>query len=598
MSSFPWTRVSPRPNGRVDAPTVRASRPDGRSDTNAPAPCAGLASPPPPLASVGPRRRHGVAADTQGFTTLAAPPRPTLRVRSPSVAASLAQQLLGWMVRVGLATIDPARGPGSETAAPWLRVDPASEEARGRQRALQSAFPRLDGAVVDCVAWYMVRRAHAEHALPSATTGLLERGLQRALDRVMAGQGYTQVVRPREAPHLLFLSAPHYDGCLFDPNRPSGGGGQAGFYVGLTRRGQPVAIKGTHQGAAARNSTASSMLPHPTHAVAAGAVDGLGREAHQLRTAADYDVLHLVQHEAFRYLVMPLFCGDLRAHAATLLNLQPAFAEPAAKVAGLFGARYLLYLALATLVPLHENDHIVHQDVKDGNLFVDRDRRRLVLGDFGVSAALGPDGTAPNIGHTERYAAPEQRERHGTVTPATDVFCLGAMVYDLLLQHCAPVRARRAQLPHRKLVAGLMPTTRRVGQLPGEERELFYRALADERPSGDEAATKDGVSLDTRVHFRNMHDSLSDLDRPLAQLLRGMVARAAQARPSAREGLEALAQMGFHPDGAPASLQKMWSVDVPPHAPDVDEQLNKLGDALRAIDAGERALRADAGAPR
>ena len=78
---------------------------------------------------------------------------------------------------------------------------------------------------------------------------------------------------------------------------------------------------------------------------------------------------------------------------------------------------------------------IVHRDVKPENLFVcdDAERRFVKVLDFGISKLLG-EGNQTSRGSilgTTRYLSPEQ-VRGEPVTPASDLFALGVVVYQAL----------------------------------------------------------------------------------------------------------------------------------------------------------------------
>jgi len=75
---------------------------------------------------------------------------------------------------------------------------------------------------------------------------------------------------------------------------------------------------------------------------------------------------------------------------------------------------------------------VVHRDVKPANLVVDPDGQ-VVLVDFGLAlAATVPGLTSPEeVVGTAPYRAPEQLAR-GVVSPATDVYALGAVAYHCL----------------------------------------------------------------------------------------------------------------------------------------------------------------------
>jgi len=78
--------------------------------------------------------------------------------------------------------------------------------------------------------------------------------------------------------------------------------------------------------------------------------------------------------------------------------------------------------------------NLLHLDIKPSNLFVDPAGEQAKLGDFGLACVSNAQGSAIQarpIG-TPAYMAPEQRQLGAKVTSATDVYQLGATLWDLL----------------------------------------------------------------------------------------------------------------------------------------------------------------------
>lgn len=83
---------------------------------------------------------------------------------------------------------------------------------------------------------------------------------------------------------------------------------------------------------------------------------------------------------------------------------------------------------LAGVAELHRNG-ITHTDLKPANVLIDHSGRPVVV-DFGLADRQEVTSATPR-GGTPGYSAPEQYDLSQSLTPATDVFALGVILYEL-----------------------------------------------------------------------------------------------------------------------------------------------------------------------
>jgi tRNA A-37 threonylcarbamoyl transferase component Bud32 len=96
-------------------------------------------------------------------------------------------------------------------------------------------------------------------------------------------------------------------------------------------------------------------------------------------------------------------------------------------------ARYLA--AICRAIDFAHQRGILHRDLKPSNVLIDRDDRPLVA-DFGLAKRVEGGSSLTGTGHilgTPSYMAPEQAAgSRGRLSPATDVYSLGTILYELL----------------------------------------------------------------------------------------------------------------------------------------------------------------------
>jgi serine/threonine-protein kinase len=113
--------------------------------------------------------------------------------------------------------------------------------------------------------------------------------------------------------------------------------------------------------------------------------------------------------------------------------------------------RLRLFLDVCDAVRYAHQNLVIHRDLKPANILVTEDGQVKLL-DFGIAKVLagegGPDLTPVDTLTGDRmltpeYAAPEQ-VRGEPVTPATDIYALGAVLYEMLTGHRAHQLGRRS----------------------------------------------------------------------------------------------------------------------------------------------------------
>jgi Tol biopolymer transport system component len=114
--------------------------------------------------------------------------------------------------------------------------------------------------------------------------------------------------------------------------------------------------------------------------------------------------------------------------------------------------RLELFLPICSAVQAAHDQRIVHRDIKPSNILVNNYGQPKLL-DFGIAKILDPAFPAEDSGATAtafrmmttEYASPEQI-RGDEITPASDVYSLGVLLYELLSGHKPYRLSRRA--PH------------------------------------------------------------------------------------------------------------------------------------------------------
>ena len=170
---------------------------------------------------------------------------------------------------------------------------------------------------------------------------------------------------------------------------------------------------------------------------------------------------------------------------------------------------------------------LVHCDLKPQNILVTRDGRVKVV-DFGIARALEAKAGSEEdaVWATPQYAAPEQLQGR-PVSPATDVYAIGIVIYEMLAGRL-PFRGATAQALARQHAASSPPSLVRWNpQVPPRLERIVLRALAKEAARRYRTATQLGQLL---IEYRRTSEQVTSAQPPAAPVTRTPVSL--KAKPS------------------------------------------------------------------
>jgi serine/threonine-protein kinase len=175
-------------------------------------------------------------------------------------------------------------------------------------------------------------------------------------------------------------------------------------------------------------------------------------------------------------------------------------------------AAYILRQIAGALDFAHEQG-VIHRDVKPGNILFDDDGEPY-LADFGVARIMGADVRTSMTGDfigTATYASPEQCRSEG-ITPASDIYSLGVVSYEMLTGTPPFSGANILALIKQHLDAPVPDPCDFDPTLPPDTAGVLAKALAKRPADRYSTATVLSQAIDRALGLEQRPDGVEDAE--------------------------------------------------------------------------------------
>lgn len=163
---------------------------------------------------------------------------------------------------------------------------------------------------------------------------------------------------------------------------------------------------------------------------------------------------------------------------------------------------------------------VVHRDIKPSNIMLTVDNQVRVI-DFGIALWSDTDvSVIRGVAGSPSYMSPEQIKAE-ELGPASDLYSLGAVMYELLTGWRPFKASNLARLLHKIVYATPQPIHRLRPEVPEELEEVVWRAMR-KKPDDRFASGLEFAAALTRIHqtLRSTRDALDERER--VAILRGL----------------------------------------------------------------------------
>jgi serine/threonine-protein kinase len=275
----------------------------------------------------------------------------------------------------------------------------------------------------------------------------------------------------------------------------------------------------TGQGGFARVYRAQDKRLNRLVAVKVLKPDFLGIEDMVERFRAEGIALAKLRHPG----IVPIF--DIRERDGLIYYIMP-FVEGATLESRLeqrmppFEVRRILSELTDALAAAHRAQ-MIHLDIKPANVFLEGERGKVLLMDFGIAKAMTDyvSGKAPIVG-TPEYMSPEQAQgRANVIDQRSDIYSLGALGYRMLVGRPPFSASRFTQTLAKQVTETAKPIREINPTVPKDFADAIMRCLAKDPADRFATALELRAALDAVTFFSGAGESVVEKPRSKTPVL-------------------------------------------------------------------------------
>ena len=159
-------------------------------------------------------------------------------------------------------------------------------------------------------------------------------------------------------------------------------------------------------------------------------------------------------------------------------SLQEAIAE-----GGAFDEEAALFVVLQVARALEylREKGIVHRDIKPGNILYVPETNEVKVIDLGFAVVGGGDGDGATTRGTAAYLSPELARGQGDVDVRSDIYSLGATLYQMVLGELPFAGTSDTELVQQAVLAGLSAQATKGGRISAHMHYFIEKMMAKDR---------------------------------------------------------------------------------------------------------------------